>query len=198
MKRNHALCWMGLAVAFAAPVSAQQGAPEMTPEEKAQMEAYVAAGTPGAPHAEMAKYVGDYDLKIKAWHKPGTEPTQDTGTATRKLILGGRVLVEDVDATMMGEAFSGHGMQGYENATGRYWSTWNDSMSTGIMVSDGTCDAKGACAFSGSWIDPVTKKKATSRLTTHWVDAKTELFEMYGPGPDGKEMKMMEMTYSKK
>jgi hypothetical protein len=28
--------------------------------------------------------------------------------------------------------------------------------------------------------------------------ADTEVFEMHGPGPDGKEFKMMEITYTRK
>jgi hypothetical protein len=34
-------------------------------------------------------------------------------------------------------------------------------------------------------------------MTSRWTDPKTEVFEMYGPGKDGKEMKMMEITYTK-
>ena len=50
---------------------------------------------------------------------------------------------------MMGTPFTGHGMTGYDNVTGKYWSTWTDSMSTGIMVSEGSCDAEGVCTFIG-------------------------------------------------
>ena len=59
-----------LALALALPVLAQEGMPEMTPEMKAEMEAYTKAGTPGAPHAMLAKAVGNYDLAIKSWHTP--------------------------------------------------------------------------------------------------------------------------------
>jgi len=36
------------------------------------------------------------------------------------------------------------------------------------------------------------------RTTTRWTSPTTQIFEMHGPGRDGKEMKMMEMTYTKK
>jgi hypothetical protein len=36
------------------------------------------------------------------------------------------------------------------------------------------------------------------RMTTRWTSPTTQVFEMYGPGKDGNEMKMMEMTYTKK
>ena len=35
-------------------------------------------------------------------------------------------------------------------------------------------------------------------MTTKWTSPTVEIFEMYSPGKDGKEMKMMENTYTKK
>ena len=188
------------ALLFATSALAQETpkAPEMTPEQKAEMEAYVKAGTPGAPHQMLASQVGTYDLKIKSWHEPNAPATEETGTATRKMILGDRVLVEDVNSTMMGSPFTGQGIRGYDNVSGKHWSLWMDSMSTGMMMSEGTCDAKNACTFTGSWNDPITKGPHKVRMTTRWTSPKTEVFEMYGPGKDGKEMKMMEITYTKK
>ena len=173
-------------------------APPMTPEMKAMMEAFQKAGTPGAEHRQLATLAGTYDLTVKSWHAPDTPPTIDKGTATRRMILGDRVLVEEVSSQMMGQPFTGQGLHGFDNVTGKHWSTWNDSMSTGLMVSEGTCDASMACTYTGTYHDPVSKKPVTSRMTTRWSDKSTEVFEMYAPGPDGKEAKMMEITYKKR
>ena len=170
----------------------------LTPEQKKEMDAMMAAGTPGAPHKAMAAKVGTYEAKVKNWQDPAGPPSESTGTVTRSMALDGRVMVEEFKGSMMGMPFTGHGMQGYDNVTGKYWSTWNDSMSTSLMVSEGTCDAKEMCTFKGSWNDPLTKKVVTSRMTSHWASPTVEVFEMYGPGKDGKEMKMMEITYTKK
>ena len=196
MIRKHVLCSALLAAAL--PVFAAEAPPEMTAEQKAMMEAMQAAGTPGETHATLAKMAGDYDLVIRSWHEPGGEPTTETGKATRTMVLGGRVMVEDVTSSMMGQPFTGHGMHGYDNVSGKHWSTWNDSMSTGLMVSEGDCDAQGACTFTGTWNDPLTKGKVTARMTTKWTDAKTQVFEMYAPGPDGAEFRMMDITYTRK
>ena len=178
---------------------AQEGkAPAMTPEQQAEMEAYVKAGTPGAPHQMLASTAGTYDLKIKSWQEPGGPPMEETGTATRKMILGGRVRVEEMTSTMMGTPYTGQAMCGYDNVSGKYWSLWMDSMSTGVMVNEGTCDAKNACTFTGSWNDPIKKGPVKARMTSRWTSPTTEVFEMYAPGKDGKEMKMMEVTYTKK
>ena len=182
-------------------VQAQTGnqQPEMTPEQKAEMEAYMKAGAPGPQHQQMAASAGSYDLKVKSWHEAGQPPMEDMGTATRTMALDGRVVVEELNSTMMGSPFTGHGMMGFDNVTGKYWSTWNDSMSTGLMVSHGTCDAQGkSCTFTGSWNDPIKKAPVKARMTTRWTSPTSEIFEMFGPGKDGKEMKMLEITYTKK
>ena len=175
-----------------------QGQPKLTPEQQAEMEAFAKAGTPGAPHQALAATAGNYDLKFRSWMEPGGPATEETGTATRSMALDGRVRVETVSSATMGMPFTGHGMLGYDNVTGKYWSTWNDSMSTGLMVSEGTCNADRSCSFTGSWNDPIKKSPVTARMTTRWATPTTEVFEMYGPGRDGKEMKMMEITYTKK
>jgi hypothetical protein len=187
------------AVLLAGAALAQQSGeqPPMTPEQKAEMEAYQKAGTPGEPHKALAATAGSYTIKTKSWSEPGGPATEESGTATRTMTLDGRVLVEEVTSTLMGAPFVGRGMTGYDNVSGKHWSTWNDSMSTGIIVSQGTCDAKNTCTFTGSWNDPIKKRPVTSRMTSRWTSPTTEIFEMYGPAKNGKEMKMMEITYTK-
>jgi hypothetical protein len=186
------------AAAEAPAGAASASMPEMTPEQKAEMEAYRKAGTPGPQHARMAATAGTYDLALKSWHEPGGPAMDETGTATRTVILEGRVIAEDLSSSMMGQPFTGHGMSGYDNVTEKHWSTWTDSMSTGLMVSEGTCDAQDACTFTGSWNDPLTKKPVVARMTTRWTSPTVQVFEMYGPAKDGKEFKMMEITYTKR
>ena len=190
-----------VAVLLATQAGAQQTqkAPEMTPEQKAEMDAYMKAGTPGAPHQALASTVGTYDLKIKHWHQPNTPAMEETGTATRAMALDGRVLVEQFKSSMMGMPYTGHGMTGFDNVTGKYWSTWSDSMSTGLMVSEGSCDDQGkTCTFMGTWNDAIKKAPVKARMTIRRTSPTTEVFELYGPGKDDKEFKMMEITYTKK
>ena len=188
-----------LALTTLAGAQQTQKAPEMTPEQKAEMEAYMKAGTPGAPHKALASTEGSYDLKIKHWHQPGAPAMDETGTATRAMALDGRVLVEQFKSSMMGMPYTGHGMTGFDNVTGKYWSTWSDSMSTGLMVSEGTCDDQGkVCTFIGTWNDAIKKAPVKARMTIRRTSPTTEIFELYGPGKDDKEFRMMEITYTKK
>lgn len=198
MNRHPLLVAMAVLLLPALSWAQQQQPPQMTPEQKAEMEAYVKAGTPGAPHQALAATAGSYDVKVRTWHEPGGPAAEEKGSAKRTMTLDGRVLVEEFQGAMMGTPFTGHGMTGYDNVSGKYWSTWTDSMSTGLMVAEGTCDATRFCTFTGTWNDPVKKVPVKSRTMSRWTSPTTEVFEMYGPGRDGKEMKMMEMTYTRK
>ncbi len=46
--------------------------------------------------------------------------------------------------------------------------------------------------------DPIKKAAVTFRMISRWTSPTSEIFEMYGPGKDGKKMKMMEIAYTKK
>ncbi|ANM32297.1 hypothetical protein ABI59_16150 [Acidobacteria bacterium Mor1] len=171
--------------------------PEMTPEQQAEMQAFVAAGTPGEPHAFMAESVGEFSVVVKSWMEPGTPPMVSEGTATREMTLGGRVLVEEMSTSMMGMPYEGRGTQGFDNVSGKFWATWTDNMSTGLMVSEGSCGDDGTCTFMGGWNDPMTGKPTTARMVTRQTES-GEVMEMFGPDREGNEMKMMEIIYTEK
>jgi hypothetical protein len=180
------------------PAFGQPESMEMSPEDQAMMEAYMKAGAPGEPHEMLASQTGEYTTVAKSWTNPEAPTIEEKGSATRAMTLDGRVMVETYQGTMMGMPFTGQSMSGYDNVSGKYWATWNDSMSTGIMVMEGSCDAEMSCTFTGTYNDPIVQGPVTSRMTTRWTSPTTEVMEMHGPGPDGKEVKMMELTYTKK
>lgn len=182
---------------LAAPVLGQQGSEQMTPEEMAMMQAYLQAGTPGEQHEMLALQAGEYTTVSKSWTDPAAPPMEEKGSATRTMILDGRVMLEAFRGSMMGMPFTGQAMTGYDNVSGKYWATWNDSMSTGLMVMEGTCDAEMACTFTGTYNDPIAEGPVKTRMTFRWTSSTTEVMEMYGPGPDGTEVKMIEVTYTK-
>ena len=181
-----------------APALAQNAPEEMTEEEQAMMEVYMKAGAPGEEHERLASQAGEYSIVARSWTAPDAPPVEETGSATRTMMLEGRVMVETYQGSMMGMPFTGQAMTGYDNVSGKYWATWNDSMSTGIMVMEGTCDAEMTCTYTGSYNDPIAQGPVTSTMTSRWTSPTTQVLEMHGPGPDGSEVKMMELTYTKR
>jgi hypothetical protein len=174
----------------------QGGAPAMSPEMQAMMAAWQKAGTPGEQHRQLASSAGNWKATVRHWMAPG-EPTVTEAKVKREMMLDGRVLNDHWEGNMMGMPFVGHGMTGYDNTTGKYWSTWNDNMSTTVMVSWGQWDdaAKGV-VFEGTIANPMAngapmKMRSISR---HNADG-TESFEMWEPhGPNGEMVKTMEAT----
>ena len=185
---------LALAAGVSAQAAEQQG--EMSAEQKAQMEAWMKAMTPGAEHQRLAQGVGTWNATVTMWEAPGAPPQTSQAVAKRRMALGGRVLVEEWTGMMMGMPFEGLGTSGYDNVAKRYWGTWNDNMSTGIMTTTGSCDpdpAKG-CTFVGEMVNMMTGKDDTVRETVTWANPDEERFQMFGKGPDGKEYRMMEIV----
>jgi hypothetical protein len=69
-------------------------------------------------------------------------------------------------------------------------------MSTGIMMGQGQCD-KGVWTMTSESLDPVTGKTVMSKSKVSTPDANTIVMEMFMPGEDGKDFKMMEITCKK-
>lgn len=100
----------------------------------------------------------------KSWMAPGGDPMPWGGTSKKTLIMGGRFLREDVQSEMLGQAFNGVGILGYSNITGKYWHIWYDDMSTGVTISEGGCDEKGAVfTLFGKYDDPMTGRQKTAK-----------------------------------
>ena len=189
-----------LFVVFASAAFAQhdhsqtKAKPEMDP---AMMEAMMKAGAPGDMHKKLDAFAGSWNVKSTFWMMPGADPASMDGTAENHWIMGGRYLEQRFNGNWMGMPFEGIGYTGYDNVKKQYWSTWMDNSTTSMMTSTGTMDGK-TFSFTGSMSDPMTGKdsRADSKITI--TDADHHTMEMWGPGPDGKMFKMMEIAYTRK
>jgi hypothetical protein len=169
-------------------------------QQKAAMDAMMRAATPGDAHKKLNAMVGTFDAKIKMWMEPGAPPMESTGKAVNEWVLGGRYVQQRFDGTFMGQPFSGIGYTGYDNVRHMYTGTWMDSMSTSMMNSSGgDPDASGKVwRFSAMSMDPVSGEPVNIDERMTLIDNDHQVFEMYGPGPDGSNFKMMEITYTRK
>jgi hypothetical protein len=75
--------------------------------------------------------------------EPGKPPTESNGTAEMKMLLDGRFLYQEFNSQMMGQPFSGIGIDAYDNMTKKYVTAWMDSMGTGIFIMEGTASPDG-------------------------------------------------------
>jgi hypothetical protein len=166
--------------------------------EDAMMKAWMAYATPGEAQKAMAGMAGSWDTTVTFYMNPG-QPQVEKGTATIEPIMDGRYLMEKAEGAFQGMPFHGMGIYGYDNGLKHYVSSWIDNMGTGIMTGTGTSDDGGKTInWTNKAFDPMAGKEQNYRSVLHMMSADQYHFEMFGPGPDGKEMKTMEMTYDRK
>lgn len=176
------------------------GMPDMTPEEKAQFDQWMAYATPGEQHELLQTKVGKWSGTVKHWMAPGTEAETSNFTADVKSLWDGRYLTESVEGEgmMPGQTFLGKSVIGYDNLKKKYFWVWLDNMGTGVMHAEGSYNPS-TKTFSYTYDHPdfMTGKFVKGRSVEKWINNDQVVAEMYGPGPDGKEFKMMELTYSR-
>jgi hypothetical protein len=130
--------------------------------------------------------------------EPGKPPTESTGTAEMKMLLDGRFLYQEYNAQMMGQPFSGIGIDAYDNLRKRYVTVWLDTMSTGVFTMEGTASADGkTITLKGQHGEP-GGGHMTHRAVWKIIDSDSQTFDMYGSHHGAKETKMLEITYSRK
>ena len=198
MTRNTRFAVVAITLLVAAGAALAQDSAAPSGDQQAIMEAYQRAATPGPQHANLAAMAGEFTLTLKSFNEPGAEPEVSTGTATRKMVLGGRYLEETVQASVMGQPFEGRGLTGYDNVTRTWWGAWIDSMSTGIMITSGSWDEEaGVGSFEGEYNDPVSGELQSSRSVIRRLPNGDELMEMYMTTAFG-EAKAMEILYQRR
>ncbi len=152
--------------------------------------------TPGQVHQDFAKMAGDWKAAVTMFD-PSGQQMQSEATANFEMILGGRYMKSTFKGNMMGMPFEGMGLDGYDNATKEYLSTWVDNMSTGIMFMKGVWDdATKSVIYTGTSTDPMTGKPQPIKSINKVVDDKHVINTMFNV-VNGQDVKMMEITYSR-
>lgn len=193
------LLWnLGLGLLVAAPAIVQE-AKKGGDDEAAMMARWQAYATPGEGHAALKPIAGSWTATVKMWMQPGASPQESAATSEAKWIMGGRYLQEDVKGSFGGMPFEGRGLTGYDNLKKKYVGTWVDNMGTGIETSEGAFDAATKTLTSISeGLDPMTGKTKKNRDVLRIEGDAKMVREMWTKGPDGKDFKVMEITYTRK
>jgi hypothetical protein len=176
--------------------------PEAPLPDSVMMKNWMAYMTPGDVHKMIASWDGTWEGQVTMWMKPGAEPSKSTSITVNKMALDGRYQISTHKGTMMeGMPFEGIGTLAYDNAKKVFIQTWIDNMGTGIMKVEGPWDAATkSITLTGNVVDAGlgTGKEVQMKEVVKIIDDNNHIFEMYAPGPDGKEFKTMEIIYSRK
>jgi hypothetical protein len=180
--------------------AADKGKPEKKSAEPsaADFDAFMKFSQPGKEHALLKQMAGTFDADVETSMAPGAPVIKSKATQKGEMLLGGRYLRGVFSGDMMGMPFQGFGITGYDNQKKKYFSTWIDSMSTGMMVAEGSADASGkVLTFTGTYDDPMLGRKVNYRHVTTIVSPDKFTFEMFMAGEDGKEHRSMFTTYTR-
>lgn len=154
----------------------------------------------GPEHKVLESLTGTFTADVKFYLPDPTKPTTSKGTMTRKMILGGNFLQEDFSGEFFKAPFTGMGIVGFDPNKKKFTTTWCDSSSTTIMILEGTYNPdKKTITSVGDDFEPNEKKKMKARDVLTIVSADVQSFEMYRlPEGEKKEVKVMEITYTRK
>jgi hypothetical protein len=212
---NCKLCWVAAgaaAIGFASALMLGAGEPDkgmtghaagkakdaahQAMDPKAMMEACEKAGTPGEMHKKLEYFAGKWDTECSEMWMGETTVTK--GTCFAEKMWDGRYIKSEYKGSMNGKPFTGISYTGYNNAGKEFQSTWMDSMGTAMMLSTGKMDDSGkSWTYTGECNCPMTGQKMGMREVVTIIDANSYKFDMYMPGPEGKEMLGMTIMYKR-
>ena len=190
---------LGLAAGALAQEKAKKAAAPV--DEKAAMEAWQKAMTPGEGQKKLAPMVGAFETKVRTWMDmdPSKPPEDTAGSSVNTWALGDRYVQMKYEGLMMGETLNGIGYIGFDNVSKKYVSTWMDTAGTGMMWSTGTMDAAGKILSMKAVVnDPMTGKSSPVDTKITIADNDHHKLEMWGKNPGGKMAKIMEIEYTRK
>jgi hypothetical protein len=146
-------------------------------------------------HEALAAMAGTWDCVMKMEAMPGVpgmeKAAEVKGTEKAELICNGLWLKSTVDSTWQGQPFHGVWLAGYDPFEKQYTGIWisSDESETGACTMEGNYDAK---TKTWNWNGKSSHGDTRSVVVMSSPDKSVET--CYVTGPDGKEMKCMEIT----
>ena len=153
--------------------------------------------TPGPEHALLKEDVGTWDASIEMVAPGAPAGPPSTGVEVNTIACNGLCLVTDFKGQIMGSPFEGHGVTTWDPSKKIYVGSWSDSMTAGLAATEGTWDAAKK-TLNSTMVTPDGSGGTVKMRSTVEYTAGKRIFSMYMPGPDGKEMPTMRITYTKR
>jgi len=176
------------------------------PSEAEMMAMMTEMAKPGENHKMLQEGVGSWTYTVKMWMSPDAPAMESSGTSVGRSVFDGRYLLTEhtgkmqmpgADGKMTDMEFKGMATEGYDNAKKKFVSSWIDNMGTGVMHMEGTYDpGTKTLTYAGEY-EMMPGMKTKVRETIKFTDKNHRTFEFY-EDRGGKEVKTMELTYTRK
>lgn len=131
-------------------------------DPNAAMQRVMASMQPGKPHEFLAKLAGEWDVTMRMWGDGADQPPMESkGSASARMILGGRFLQYDTKCEIMGMTMEGTGLTGFSNDRNLFVGSWANNMSTDLIPLAGSLDREGkVLTLIGLMNEPATGELA--------------------------------------
>ena len=154
----------------------------------------------GLAHENYQPIIGEWDMHWTLFNPEGEATRKLTGTASNEWIVGGRWVQStfNTDLDMNGELFHGVGFFGHDNTTGQYHNLWLESNRTAVQYDTGSYDSESR-TFTFKGDQPRPDGTLVSTRTTMRIDtADQHPIELFVPGADGDEFRVLELVLTRK
>ncbi|QDU60196.1 hypothetical protein Pan216_10340 [Planctomycetes bacterium Pan216] len=151
------------------------------------------------PRELLKREAGTWEAEVKMY-MPGSEgPVTSKGTETNRIIGEGVWLISEFNGDFGGTKFTGFGEYGYDPVKKKYVGAWVDSMTPFLSTMEGEYDpSTKSLTMMSKGRDVRTGKEITTKMVTKYESDTERSLTMLNLTPDGKEVKMMEINYTKK
>jgi len=150
---------------------------------------------PTTEHKLLKDHAGNWKVACKFYMDPSQPPMETTANETIEMV-GEFWTVSKYETSMMGMPFVGRATLGFEPHSGKFVSTWVDSMAPVLCALTGK--QKGdTIHMEGEFFSCMTNSVLKHRTTEKHVSKNERIFEMFAVMPDGKEFKMMTNHYKR-
>jgi len=151
---------------------------------------------PGPQHALLQQLAGTWDAVIIGRDAQGGElRSRGTLVTTRHTEFH---TVDSFQGEFLGMPLIGHGLNGYCAAKKKRFTFWTDSMTPSPMTLWGDYDAaKRELAMSGECFGR-SGRLEPCRTLTRFEDLDHYACTLYGAGPEGKEMQLLRVEYTRR
>lgn len=152
---------------------------------------------PTAHHLAMQDMVGTWTAVARMYMEPGKPPMVSKGTEVNTLVAGGFWIKTELKAEMMGQAFEGHGLFGFDARQNAHVGSWVDNSDTWMAVTRGTCakDCREQTLFFEGYDG--AGKPSTHKEVHVQVDRDHRTMTMFVKAKDGTFKKVMDMEYTR-
>ena len=192
-----------LIMALGLSVSAQEDSAGSNEAERARKQKEIMQATlPGEEHELLARLAGDWNMELKMWMTPETEPMIVSGTSRNEMILGGRFLKSEAAAGSGAHAMESLNLVGFDRRHKKYTTVGFDNFGTYSVSASGSFDEEsGKLVLSGTGTDPIGGFDQVYDFVVEFIDDDhyrwSVIFKNKEMTHGQPEFKMVEIVYTR-